>query len=402
MKTWTAIGLMSGTSTDGVSAALVRLRPTPSGYRHQLVAHATIPYRTALRAKLLRAAEGDPLPAAVLSELNAELGERFAAAAIAIARRAGSPLERIDVIGSHGHTIFHGPPGSGRSRPPSTLQIGEPAVIAARTGITTVADFRPADVALGGQGAPLVPYVHWLLLTHRRRGRAVHNIGGIANLTYLPPGARLGDVLAFDTGPGNMVIDAVMERQTKDRRRFDRGGAVAAAGAAHESTLAALLAHPYFRRRPPKSTGREQFGTAFVDELMRRARRARLRPADVVATATALTARSMAYAYERFVLPRGRLDEIYVAGGGALNHTLLRLLHECLPQVRIAPLDALGIPSMAIEPISFAVLACEALRARPSNVPGVTGARRPAILGKIAPGEPARWRGILRGLAAGS
>ena len=386
---------MSGTSTDGVGAVLARLRATPTGYRPEILAHCTLPFRRKLRQRLLEIAEGKPVSAAHLSALNAEIGERLAAAAKAVAKRGGIGLDSVDVIGSHGHTIFHGPPGSGRSYPPSTLQIGEAAVIAARTGVTTVADFRPADVALGGQGAPLVPYVHWLLFTHARLGRAIHNIGGIANLTYLPPRGSLDDVIAFDTGPGNMVIDAVVAQQSKGKNRFDRGGAIAARGEAHEPTVERLLALPFFRQPPPKSTGREQFGAAFAEHLLRMARRARLRPADVVATATALTARSIAEAYQRFVLPRGPLAEIYFAGGGARNATLLREVQQRLPLIRMASLDELGTPATAIEPLSFAVLACETLRGKPANVVSATGALRGAILGKIVPGEPRQWRRLM-------
>lgn len=381
----TVIGLMSGTSTDGVTAAVVRLRPRGHGYAHRLLACRTWAFAPSLRQRILAVAEGTPLPVAALSELNAALGEVFARAALAAARAAAVPLARVDLIGSHGHTVFHGPPGSGLSRPPSTLQIGEPAVIAARTGVTTVADFRPADIAAGGQGAPLAPYVHWLLFTHPRLGRAIHNVGGIANLTYLPPAADLEEVIAFDTGPGNMVMDALVARASGGRETFDRGGRLAASGRVHAGLLAELMRHPYLRKRPPKSTGREEFGAAVATGLARRARRLRLSAADTVATATAWTAESMADAYRRFVLRRGRLDAIHLAGGGARNRTLVRFLTARLPGITVGTLEDLGADSHSLEAIAFAVLAAETVRGRAANVPSVTGARRRTVLGKIVP-----------------
>ena len=390
------IGVMSGTSTDGISAALVRLEAHRRGYRHALLQLCTLPFAPQLRSRLLNCAEGARLPASHLSVLNVELGEAIAQTANHAARQAGVPLSRVDLIGSHGHTIFHGPARSARSQTPSTLQIGEPAVVAARTGVTTVADFRTADVAVGGQGAPLAPYVHWLLFTDRQRGRSIHNLGGIANLTYLPPAAKPEQIIAFDTGPGNMVIDALVTHFTNGRSKFDRDGRTAARGSVSQSLLDELLKHPYFRRSPPKSTGREEFGAEFGAALLNRARRLRLGSDDIVATATALTARSIAGAYKRFVLPRRRLDAIYFAGGGARNRTLLRMIGEALPGPTISPIDALGVTSESMEALAFAVLACEAVRGRCANVPAVTGASRRVILGKIVPGAPEQWRRTMR------
>lgn len=396
MKTLTTIGLMSGTSTDGISAALVRLTPTRNGYRQRLLAFRTTAFARELRARLLRCAEGEPLAAAQLSELNVALGAALAAAAIEVARSAAVSLARVDLIGSHGHTVFHGPPGSGRSKPPSTLQIGEPAVIAARTGVTVVADFRPADVAAGGQGAPLAPYAHWLLFADARRGRAIHNLGGIANLTYLPPRGSLDEISAFDTGPANMIIDALVTHFSKGKQRFDRDGRIAARGKVDRALLDELLRHPYLRRRPPKSTGREEFGSELVASILARGRRFRLVPDDLIATATAFTAESVADAYRRFVLPRGPLESIHFAGGGAHNRTLLRFVAERLPGVRIGRLEELGVGSDSLEAVAFAVLACETIRGRPGNAPAATGAARRTVLGKIIPGDATRWRRLLR------
>ncbi|MBI4516983.1 MAG: anhydro-N-acetylmuramic acid kinase [Deltaproteobacteria bacterium] len=384
-KTWTVIGLMSGTSTDGIDAALVRLRPGGARYGVRVEAFRTLPFQRALRRRLLAVASGQPLPVSVLSGLNVELGEALAAAARAIACSAGVRLGQVDLIGSHGHTVWHGPPGSGRTQPPSTLQIGEPAVIAARCGVTTVADFRPADLAHGGQGAPLTPYVHWLLFRHPSRGRVINNIGGIAHPTFLPAGGGVDAIAGFDSGPGNMVIDAITAHVSAGRLSYDRDGRLAARGRVDGAVLRELLAHPYFRRRPPKTTGRELFGEAMVARLLAAGRRRRLTDSDLVATATAFTARSLGDAYRRFLLPQGRIDEIYFSGGGSRNPTLMAMLRAEIAYARVGVIDELGVAGDALEAVAFAVLAVEAVRGRPANVPAVTGARRPAILGKIIP-----------------
>jgi anhydro-N-acetylmuramic acid kinase len=271
----------------------------------------------------------------------------------------------------------------------STLQIAEPSVIAERTGITTVADFRPRDVAAGGQGAPLVPYADHVLFADGRRSRAVQNIGGIANVTYLPAGGGIGDILAFDTGPGNMIIDRVVCRATAGRRTYDKDGRMAAGGTVQPDLLARLMRHPYLRRRPPKTTGREEFGTQFTDSLYDGATR-RFAPKDVAATATMFTAASIADAYARF-LP-GPVDEVILCGGGARNATLVDMLRRELrrrlpraPAVRL--MDELGLNADAKEAVSFAVLAAATIRGQAGNVPSATGASRPAVLGKIVPGR---------------
>jgi len=391
---------MSGTSCDGITAALVTLQPNGIRYRVRAIHSLTVPYELAWRRRLLAVAEGRAAPAAQLAALHAALGERFAEAAVRVARRARLSLGQIDLIASHGHTVFHGPPGSGTSAPPSTMQIGEPAGIAARTGVTTVADFRPADVALGGQGAPLTPFAHWSLFADRKRGVAIHNLGGISNLTYLPPGCNVAGVIAFDTGPGNMVIDAVVARLSGGRRLFDRAGAWARAGRIHERMLAELLDDLFLHKRPPKSTGRERYGATFAARVLHRARRLRLAPPDIVATVTALTARSIAQAYHRFVLPRGPLHAIYFAGGGCCNKTLLQMIARELPGVALGTTIELGVPPASLEAVCFAVLACQAVRGLPNHCPSATGARRLAVLGKIVPGTPSHWQRLLQKAAA--
>jgi len=391
VKTWTVVGLMSGTSTDGIDAALVRLHGRGRGYRVGRVRFQTVPFDPQLRRRLLAAAGGDAIAAGRLSQLNVDMGEALARTVLHLAREAHQALDGIDVIGSHGHTIFHGPPGVVRGTP-STWQIGEPAVIAARTGITTIADFRPADVAHGGQGAPLVPYVHWLLFRHPRRGRVINNIGGIAHPTFLPAGGGVDDIVAFDCGPGNMLIDAVTTRLTDGRLRFDRDGALARAGHVDSVLLRGLMRHPFLRRIPPKSTGREEFGAPVVERLLAHARRRRLRPPDIVATTTAFTAHALRDAYRRYLLPRGHVDEVYFSGGGSRNPTLMSVLRQELPFARVGVIDELGIDGDALEAVAFAVLAVETLRGHPTNVPAVTGARRAAILGKIVPGSATSFR----------
>jgi anhydro-N-acetylmuramic acid kinase len=386
---------MSGTSADGVDVAIVDIR-RPAGCRLpagrglggvELLAFQTLPYPADLRRQIF--ALFDPRTARVddLCHLNFVLGEVFADALARVARRSGIALESIDLVGSHGQTIYHMPQGRrfGRGKLRSTLQIGEPSVIAERTGLTTVADFRPRDVAAGGEGAPLVPFADYVLFRHARKARAVQNIGGIANVAFLPAGAGPADILAFDTGPGNMIIDSLAQHASGGKVRYDAGGRLAARGTVDERLLAELLRHPYLRRRPPKSTGREMFGAAFSDDLWRRARRRRLHPHDLLATVTAFTARSIAGAYRRF-LP-SMPDEVIVCGGGARNRTLVRLLAAELRPARVAPMEEFGLSAQAKEAVSFALLAWATVCGVPNNVPSATGARRAAVLGKVIPGR---------------
>ena len=376
-------GLMSGTSADGVDAAVVDV----TGQRVDLVAFDVLAYRPALRRAVLALCRPDSARLEDICHYNHVLGEVFAEALVQLCRSSGVALDSIDLIGSHGQTIFHQPQGR-RHRGKtvrSTLQIGEPSVIAQRTGITTVADFRPRDMAAGGQGAPLVPYADFMLFRDRRRSRAVQNIGGIANVTLLPRRSRLEDVMAFDTGPGNMVIDGVMRILTAGKRHYDRNGALAAKGRIDETLLSELLRHPFLRRRPPKSTGREEFGQAYCHALCRRARKRRLSDSDTVATATALTAASIAGAYHRF-LPE-MPDEMVLAGGGAHNTTLVRMLRDRLGDITMRCTDAFRISVDAREAVAFALLAVAAIRGIANNVPSATGATEPVILGKIVPGQ---------------
>ena len=381
----TVIGLMSGTSHDGIDAVLVDITRTRNRFRIQQRAFYSFPYSRPVRSRLLRLSQGATVDAGEVSQVNVLLGELFARAVCKLCDRSAVPLEHIDVIGSHGHTIYHSP--KQRPGPGSTLQIGEPAVIANRTGITTIADFRPADVALGGEGAPLVPYVHAFLFQHPSRPVAVHNIGGIANLTYLPPHSTSQDLLAFDTGPGNVLIDSVVQSVTNQKQLYDRNGKLAKAGSVHLRFLRELLRHRYFARRPPKSTGREEFGAPFVERFLKRAARLNMSPPDQVATATALTTTSMARAYHDFILPHNPLTDVYLTGGGALNPTLRAQFADALPGIRVQQLEETGYQSQSLEALAFAVLSYATLYGLPSNVPSATGAQAPIVLGKIVPGK---------------
>jgi anhydro-N-acetylmuramic acid kinase len=379
------VGLMSGTSADGIDAAAAEISGSGRQLRTRVLSHTHHPFPSVLRQHILHVCLHGTV--AEICELNFALGEQFARAALAVIRRAKLKPRDIAAIGSHGQTIHHLP----NARTPSTLQIGEPAVIAERTGVTTVADFRVRDMAAGGQGAPLVPYADWVLFTDDTRPRIVQNIGGIGNLTFLPPRAESDDVIAFDTGPGNMVIDALVTALTHGRPTFDRNGRLAARGTVSEELLAELMAHPFLLRRPPKTTGREEFGEMFVGRMLASARRLHLRTEDMVATATALTASSIADAYRRFVFPKleaaelGRL-QIILGGGGARNPTLHRMLACQIGVGELLTHEDFGIANAAKEALAFAILAHETLLGKPGNVPSATGARHAAVLGKVVPG----------------
>jgi len=375
------VGLMSGTSADGVDVAIVDI----AGRDVKLVAFDVLPYKPSLRKAILSLCRPETATLEDICHYNHVLGEVFAEAVIELCRQRKISLRSIDLIGSHGQTVYHRPQGGryeGRTIR-STLQIGEPSVIAQRTGITTVADFRPRDMAAGGEGAPLVPYADYVLFRHRTRSRTIQNIGGIANVTFLPAGARTTDVLAFDIGPGNMVIDGVMREISLGRRRYDRDGRMAARGRVDEGLLKQMLRHPFLRRHPPKSTGREQFGQFYGEGFHREALGHGLTPEDVVATATAFTAATIAQAYRKFLpaLP----DETILCGGGVHNATLISMLQQKLPGVRICRSDEFGIDVDAKGAVSFAILALATFKGVANNVPSATGAEGPVVLGKIVP-----------------
>ena len=371
-----ALGLMSGTSCDGISAALADFR----GRALRLLAHRTFPYPAPVSALLHRT---DELSTPGVAQLHALLGELLALAALRLLRRARVSPKTVAVIGSHGHTVYHGP-----SDPvPCTLQLGDPSIIAERTGCPVVADFRSRDVAGGGQGAPLVPFFDDYFFGGGPP-RALQNIGGIANVTVVGRGR---EPLAFDTGPGNGLIDAVVRRASGGRRAFDAGGARAARGRIDEAAVRRMWAHPYFRRRPPKSTGRELFNDRFLTDAFGRRR---ARPQDVLATVTYFTAFSIAESYQRFV-PVG-IREAIVSGGGAKNRTLMTHLRALLRPAPVRSIERYGVPAQAKEPVAFAFLALRALQGRLNHVPSTTGASGPRILGVLTPPTPPAPRPLPR------
>lgn len=379
-------GVMSGTSADGVNVALVRMTASSSGRAGtpvlHFLAHAEYPYPKPVRRAVLAAMNSTSASVADLSRLNFLLAELYADAVLATQRRFHLKAE---LVGCHGQTLYHqGEAASflGR-RLAVTWQTGEGALLAARVGVPVVSDFRPADMAAGGKGAPLVPFLDFLLYRDSRVGRIVQNIGGIANFTAIPAGASSKRVLAFDTGPGNMVIDAVTQRLFD--KPYDRDGGIAGSGVVLDRVISELMRAPFFRRKPPKTAGREEFGREFTQQFIRRCGRVDKR--DIVATATALTSRSIADALRRFVTRRaGTYRDFIVSGGGASNPTLIAMLaNELRPLgLQIRSSDEFGLPSEAKEAAAFALLAFQTWNRVPSNVPSATGAKRRVILGKIS------------------
>ncbi|MCU1309000.1 MAG: hypothetical protein JWO20_125 [Candidatus Angelobacter sp.] len=377
-------GVMSGTSADGINVALVRIVGKGPALRFSLLGHSETPYPAIVRKAILSLMNARTANVAGISRLNFLLGELYADSVLAAMRECGVP--KIDIVGCHGQTIYHqGESAAFLGRKIAcTWQLGEGAVIAARVGIPVVSDFRPAEMAAGGKGAPLVPFLDYLVYRDRKSGRILQNLGGIGNLTAIPAGASAKDVIAFDTGPGNMVIDGCMERLYG--RPFDRDGKVAATGEVLELVFAEMLRNLFFKRKPPKTAGREEFGREFVSAFIKRCGKARKQ--DVVATATALTAKSIGLALRNFVLnsSSGSYRDFVVAGGGTKNPTLMKMigLETSALGLRLRSSEEFGIPSEAKEAIAFAVLAYQTWHRQPGNIPSATGALRPAILGKIS------------------
>lgn len=384
------LGLMSGTSADGIDVALARISGAPLHLNAKLLGHTSTKFPPAVRKEILRIAEQQPISSGDLSQLNFRLGQIYADAVLSACKKFRVPPKRIDLIGNHGQTIFHqGQPTKYFGRPTaSTLQIGDGSVIAALTGITTVADFRPADIALGGQGAPLVPYADYLFYRHPKIGRVSLNLGGIANITVIPASAKPSQVFAFDTGPANMLIDALVHHFTRGRKRFDANAQLASQGHNFPRLLNELMRDPYLKLPPPKSTGREYYGRAYVQELLVLGRRHRAKPNDLIRTATIFTALSIVDALNRFVLRKNKIHQLIVSGGGANNPLILAQISAALSNIEVIASSRLGIPTDAKEAFAFALLAYETFHARPSNLPTATGARGPAILGKISYAPP--------------
>ena len=372
------IGLMSGTSADSIDAACVRFAGAPPRLDWELLSFVTLPMTAELRQEIFAAFRPETGTVDKLCQLNFTLGEWFAKASLEAVKAANLTPAQVDFIGSHGQTVWHIPPNSGEGVA-STLQLGNPAVIAERTGITVVSDFRSRDMAAGGQGAPLVPFVDKLLLSHPTLSRAVQNIGGIGNVTWLPAGGA-GEAFGFDTGPGNMLLDRAAEVLTQGQMHCDMDGKMAFAGKIQENFLQKWMAEePYFTRKPPKSTGRELFGVQRCDVYLKEM--AGLSKEDILATLTAFTARSTAEAYKNFLpaLP----DEVLLCGGGARNPAIAAMLQKELPTSRIGRTEDAGLPGDSKEAVAFAVLGYETMNRRPGNLPAATGAKGPVILGSI-------------------
>ncbi len=373
------VGLMSGTSVDGIDAAVCQVEGAPPELRTELLGFSKADFEPGLRSRIFQAFSPRSGTVDLICRLNFEIGEVFAQAALRAIEEANLTPDSVHLIGSHGQTIYHLPGGL----MPSTLQIGEAAVIAERTGITTIADFRVADMAAGGQGAPLVSYVDYLLFGHAVKTRAVQNIGGIANVTLLPAGCSHAEVLAFDTGPGNMLIDHAVRRATGGQLRYDRDGQLASQGRVDEGLLGELMSHAFLTRSPPKTTGREEFGSPFGDRVWQRAKDHSMADQDIVATLTAFTARSIAHAYCCFLPP---VEEVILGGGGGHNPVLRQMIMRDLAPARVLMHEDFGFSSDAKEALAFAVLAYEAWHGRPGNLPSATGASRRVVLGKISQG----------------
>jgi anhydro-N-acetylmuramic acid kinase len=412
------LGLMSGTSADGIDISLAQISGAPPNIRAKLLAHTSAKFPPTVRTEILRVAEQNAISAGALSQLNFRLGEIFAEAALTACKKFRVSPKRITLIGSHGQTIFHqGKPVKYLGAPTaSTLQIGEGSIIAARTGVTTVSDFRPADIALGGQGAPLVPYADYLLYAHKTLGRVSLNLGGIANVTVLPAGAPPEKVFAFDTGPANILIDALVSHFTHGRQRFDKNARLAGQGRSIPALINELMRDPYLKLSPPKSTGREYYGHAYVKKLLALGKKYRAQPNDLIRATTIFTALSIIDALNRFVLPKTKIHQLIVSGGGAQNPLIFAQLSAALSttpncassspdvgaryivpssplranaaKIDVLSSSALNVPTDAKESFAFALLAYETFHQRPSNLPSATGAHFPAILGKISYAPP--------------
>ncbi len=369
------IGLMSGTSMDGITAAMVEIDEKVNGLKVELLRHKTTPYPEKIKNELIELVDKGDVD--TLCRLNFQVGEQFASAAESVI----DYRNEARLIGSHGQTVCHlSSEKEGGST--YTLQIGEPDVIAERTGIKTIADFRTRDLAAGGEGAPLIPYVDYKLFQSHSKNRVALNIGGIANVTYLPAEGTKSDVIAFDTGPGNMILDQLVRNITDGEKDFDENGEMARKGRVSDQLLSWLMGHPFLDKTPPKSTGRKDFGKFFANETEEQGRKMGLEPRDILASATVFTVESIKQGCENHL---GKIDELIAAGGGTKNDFLMEELRKRL-DFPVRTTKDFGIPPEAKEAIGFAILAYEANRGKSANIPGATGAKKFVPLGKISPG----------------
>lgn len=372
-----AIGIMSGTSLDGVDAALVEITGVNEETEVELVEFASLDIPGEVNQQIRDSFSLETSNSALISSLNVELGELFADAAIKVSKQAGIALDTVDFIASHGQTIYHIPEKTGKYQA-STLQIGESAVIAEKTECTVVSDFRPRDMAVGGQGAPIVPYSEYILYRHPERTRLLQNIGGIGNVTVIPPSASIDQLVAFDTGPGNMIINELCQHFYNEP--YDIDGKYGKEGTVHEELLNDWMNHPYILRKPPKTTGREEFGMQFVQEYVEKYNMA---PNDWIATATMFTAQSIAENVTDYVTDQ---TDLIIGGGGSYNPTLVQMIKDSLATVNVIRQEDLGYSSDAKEAVAMVILGNQTLHKQPSNVPSATGAAKSVILGKVTYG----------------
>ncbi|MBI5182532.1 MAG: anhydro-N-acetylmuramic acid kinase [Nitrospirae bacterium] len=380
------IGLISGTSTDGIDAALVDIKGKGLNSRLKLIAYKTYPYPKGLKERIISISTKGRVND--ICHLNFYLGELFANAAIGIVKGAGMKIGEVGLIGSHGQTIHHMPEPrmEGRFSIRSTLQIGEPSIIAERTGLTVVSDFRPRDIAAGGEGAPLTPYLHYILFNQPRLHSVIVNIGGISNITYIPD-SDFKKIAAFDTGPGNMLIDGLMHKFTDGRKGIDRNGDIASKGDINDYLIAHLMSHPFINKKPPKTTGRESFGSPMLNEVLKIIKSKNISKRDALTTITAYTAFSIIHNIKRFILSRDEVSGIIVGGGGSRNKTILELMQMAINPIPVMTFEDAGYSSRAIEAMAFALFAYETIQNIPNNVPTATGARHPVVMGKIVIGK---------------
>jgi anhydro-N-acetylmuramic acid kinase len=384
------LGLSSGTSADGIDAALVRIKGSGLGVEIDVISYETFPYPDSLRVRLLKDMGPNSAGAAELCLISSYLGEIFSFSAKSLCKKCSFPLEEVDAIGFHGQTIYHHPePFAFPGFPVTgTVQIGNPALVAERTGRIVVSDFRSRDMAAGGQGAPLISYLDYVLFNHRSRGRILLNIGGVANVTGIPAASPPEAVIAFDTGPGNALIDAAICHFSEGKKSFDEGGLLARQGKVYEELLSSLLKHPYFLKLPPKSLDKETFGKAFFNKLIKD--NPDLTSANTVATMTQFTVRTIVMSIIEFLIQKEvSYEEIIVSGGGANNQTIVGELRKNFPRLSLNSADDYPITGRAKEAVLFAFLANETIMGNPGNLPSATGAKNPVILGSITPGQQA-------------
>ncbi len=402
MTTHLAVGLMSGTSLDGIDAVLVEIEGIDKSLKVKVIESFFQPYASDLRTTLLELC--DPKTAALdtICSMNMYLGKLAGKTVNNLLKKAGISKEKVAFISSHGQTIYHIPEVFTKHpwEVPSTLQIGDISAIAEETHIATVGDFRPADMAANGQGAPLVSFVDYILFHDDNKHRAIQNIGGIGNVTYISSDLDKGQTLSFDTGPGNMVIDAIVQQVTNGKQKYDKDGELASRGKIIEDLLIELMNHPYFKIKPPKTTGREMFGLAFAKELMKKAQEQEINEEDLIATVTAWTAKSIADSYQSYLIKEGnKIDEVIIGGGGSYNSTLLSFLKEYLPNQKIVTHEDYGISSDLKEAIAFAVLGYYTIVGQFNQLPSATGADHPVIMGKVAYTQPEAYERLKQMIA---